>query len=81
MDAAFGSQDFPSGVWAFGSCMLHMVTGQLSFEGPSHMQLMSAMFKRLPDVPSSLPTWLQQTLKQCLHFDTKARPTIDSLYK
>ena len=37
--------------------------------------------RRAPDVPATLPGWLQEALKQRLDFDTTARPSVDSLYQ
>ncbi len=37
--------------------------------------------KRLPEVPSSLPEWLQEALTSCLSFDTAARLSISQLHQ
>ena len=44
--------------------------------------MVSAMLKkRTPEVPNSLPGWLQQALRQALTFDTAARPSVALLHK
>ena len=44
--------------------------------------MVSAMLKRrAPEVPASLPAWLQQVLQQCLSFDIPARPSVASLHQ
>ena len=82
VDADFGSRGPHSDVWGFAVCILHMATGQLPYAELGQIQMVSAMLKRRPpDVPASLPPWLQQTLKQCLSFDTAARPSVAALYQ
>ena len=49
-------------------------------EGLTHNQTLTALLKsRPPEVPSSLPAWLQQALGLCLTFDAAARPTVAHL--
>ena len=60
-------------VWGFATTVLHLATGHLPYQGLTHWQIMSAMSQgRLPEVPSSLPEWLQEALTSCLSFDTAA---------
>ena len=82
VDAEFGLRGTHTDVWGFATCMLHLATGQLPYQGLTQMQMVSAMFKkRAPDVPTSLPDWLQQALRQALTFDTAARPSVALLHK
>ena len=72
-DADRGPRGTHTDVWGFATCLLHLATGQLPYKGLTHNQTLSALLKtRAPEVPSSLPGWLQQTLKQCLSFDAAA---------
>ena len=69
-------------VWGFATCILHLATGQLPYQGLTLMQEVSAMHKkRAPEVPTSLPVWLQQALRQALTFDTAARPSVALLHQ
>lgn len=80
MDKEFGLRGSHTDVWGFGTSMLHLATGHLPYEGLSAMQMVSAMSKRrMPEMPNSLPDWLQQALKQCLSFDSAARPSVSRL--
>ena len=80
-DADFGSLGKHSDVWGFAACVLHMASGQLPYADLNPIQMVTAMLKkRPPSVPTSLPDWLQQALKQCLSFDTAARPSVAELY-
>ncbi len=80
MDKEFGLRGSHTDVWGFGTSMLHLATGHLPYEGLSAMQMVSAMSKRrMPEIPNSLPAWLQQALKQCLSFDSAARPSVSRL--
>ena len=80
MDAEFGLRGTHTDVWGFATCILHLATGQLPYQGLTQMQMVSAMFKRrLPDVPTTLPAWLQLALKQCLNFDPAARTSVAQL--
>ena len=79
-DADRGPRGTHTDVWGFASCLLHLATGQLPYKGLSHNQTLSALLKsRAPEVPSSLPAWLQHALKQSLSFDAAARPTVAHL--
>ena len=80
MDAEFGLRGTHTDVWGFATCILHLATGQLPYQGLTQMQMVSAMLKRrTPEVPSTLPGWLQLALKQCLNFDTAARTSVAQL--
>ena len=79
-DADCGLRGTHTDVWGFATCVLHLATGQLPYKGLSRNQTFMAILKsRAPDVPSSLPAWLQHTLRQCLSFDAAARPTVAHL--
>ena len=79
-DADRGPRGTHTDVWGFASCVLHLATGRLPYRGLTHNQTLTALVKsRAPEVPSSLPAWLQQALKQCLSFDPAARPTVAHL--
>ena len=81
-DADFGVRGPHSDVWGYGATLLHLASGQLPYADLSQMQMLSAMYKRRPpDVPASLPAWLQQMLQQCFSFDTAARPSVADLHK
>ena len=82
VDAEFGLRGTHTDVWGFATCILHLATGQLPYQGLTHTQMVSAMLKqRAPEVPTSLPDWLQQALRQALTFDTAARPSVALLHK
>ena len=82
VDADFALRGSHTDVWGFGTCILHLATGQLPYQGLTQLQMVSAVLKRrLPDVPASLPEWLQQALKDCLSFDTAARPSVAWLHQ
>ena len=67
-------------VWGFATTVLHLATGHLPYPGLTHWQIMFAMSNRhLPEVPSSLPEWLQEALRSCLSFDTAARTSVSQL--
>ena len=66
-------------VWGFAACILHLATGQLPYQGSNPMQIASMILKYPLKVPATLPGWLQQTLQQCLSFDTAARPSVAEL--
>ena len=79
-DAEFGPRGSHTDMWGFGTTLLHLATGQLPYQGLTPFQIMRAMDKkRSPDVPDTLPGWLQQLLKQCLTFDVAARPSAAQL--
>ncbi len=80
VDDEFGLTGSHTDVWGFGTSMLHLATGHLPYEGLSPMQMASAMSKRrMPEILNSLPDWLQQALKQCLNFNSAARPSVSRL--
>ncbi len=80
MDAEFGLRGTHTDVWGFATTVLHLATGHLPYQGLTHLQIMFAMSKeRMPEVPSSLPVWLQEALTSCLSFDTAARPSVSQL--
>ena len=80
VDAELGLRGTHTDVWGFATCMLHLATGQLPYQGLTPWQIGSAMHKeRLPDVPTTLPGWLQLAFKQCLIFDTAARTSVAQL--
>ena len=82
VDADCGLRGTHTDVWGFATCILHLATGQLPYQGLTQMQMVSAMLKgRTPEVPNSLPDWLQQALRQALTFDTAARPSVALLHK
>ncbi len=79
-DAEFGVRGPHTDMWGFAACVLHLATGQQPYHGLTHLQLVSAMFKRKsPEVPNSLPSWLRQALQQCLSFEPAARPSASQL--
>ena len=79
-DADRGPRGSHTDIWGFATCVLHLATGQLPYKSLTHNQTLSALLKsRMPEVPSSLPAWLQQALKHCLSFDAAARPTVAHL--
>ena len=81
-DAEFGSRGRHTDAWGIAACILHLATGQQPYLGLSMFQMVSAMLKsRPPDVPNSLPEWLQQVLKQCFSFDAAKRPSVSQLLK
>ena len=81
-DAEFGLRGSHTDVWGFGTCILHLATGQLPYQGLTQLQMVSAMYnRRIPDIPTSLVAWLRQALKDCLSFDTAARPSVAHLHQ
>ncbi len=81
-DAELGSKGPHSDVWGFAACMLHLATGQPPYHGLSQHQMLTAMIKkRQPEIPASLPAWMQQALQQCFSFDTAARPSVSYLHQ
>ena len=79
-DAEHGLRGTHTDVWGFATCVLHLATGQLPYKGLTRNQTFMALLKSCaPEVPSSLPAWLQQALKQCLSFDAAAHPTVAHL--
>ena len=67
-------------MWGFAACVLHLATGQQPYLGLTFVQTVTAMLKKTPpEVPNSLPSWLQQALQQCLSFDPAARPSASQL--
>ena len=79
-DAEFGVRGPHTDMWGFAACVLHLATGQQPYHSLTHLQLVSAMFKRkAPEVPDSLPSWLRQALQQCLLFEPAARPSASQL--
>ncbi len=82
VDKEFGLRGSHTDVWGFATTVLHLATGHLPYQGLTHLQIMFAMSKgRAPEVPSSLPEWLQQALTSCLSFDTAARPSVSQLHQ
>lgn len=82
MDTDFGMRGVHTDVWGFATCTLHLATGQLPYQGKTLPQMVSAMLKRRsPEVPASMPAWLQQVLQRCLSFDTAARPSVANLHQ
>ena len=82
VDKEFGLRGTYTDVWGFATTVLHLATGQLPYHGLTHLQIMFAMSKgRTPDVPSSLPMWLQKALTSCLTFDTAACPSMSQLHQ
>ena len=76
----FGPRGSHSDAWGFGTTILHLATGVLPYNGLSLTQMLTAMIReRPPAVPDTLPSWLQQLLKQCFSFDSAARPTVAHL--
>ena len=82
-DGLFGLPGSHTDVWGFATTVLHLATGHLPYQGLTHLHIMYAMFNRRlpPQVPSSLPGWLQKALTSCLSFDTAARPSVLQLYQ
>ena len=73
---SFGLRGSHSDAWGFGTTILHLASGVLPYNGLSLTQMLSAMIReRPPAVPDTLPSWLQQLLKQCFSFNSAARPT------
>ena len=80
VNAEFGLRGSHTDVWGFATTVLHLATGHLPYQGLTHLQIMFAMSKgRTPEVPPSLPMWLQQALNSCLSFNTAARPSVSQL--
>ena len=79
MYAEYAHSGTHTDVWGFAACILHLATGQLPYQGSNPTQIASMMPKFLPEVPASLPEWLQQTLKQCFSVNTAARPSVAHL--
>ena len=76
----FGLRGSHSDAWGFGTTILHLATGVLPYNGLTLHQILSAMIReRPPVVPDTLPSWMQQLLRQCFSFDAAARPTIEHL--
>lgn len=76
-DAEFGTRGNHTDVWGSAACILHLATGLQPYSGLSMLQMVTAMLKRRPpDVPNTLPEWLQQMLKECFSFDTAKRPSV-----
>ena len=62
--------------------MMHLATGQPPYHDLSQLQMLTAMIKkRQPEIPTSLPAWMQQVLQQCFSFDTAARPSVSYLHQ
>ena len=79
-DGPFGLRGSHTDVWGFATTVLHLATGRLPYQGPTHWQIMFAMSnRRLPEVPFSLPEWLQEALTSCLNFDPAARTSVSQL--
>ena len=82
VDKEFGLRGSHTDVWGFATTVLHLATGQLPYQGLTHLQIMFAMSKgRAPEVPSSLPMCLREALTSCLSFDTAARPSVSQLHQ
>ena len=80
VDADFGVRGSHTDVWGFASTVLHLATGHLPYQALNYVQIASAMLKKhLPEVPSSLPVWLQEALRSCFIFDTAARASVSQL--
>lgn len=80
MHAEVGLSGTHTDVWGFAACILHLATGQLPYRGSTPVHVDAVMLKSVPpEVPTSLPGWLQQTLKQCFSLDTAARPSVAHL--
>ncbi len=45
-DAEFGVRGRHTDMWGFAACVLHLATGQQPYHNLTHLQLVSAMFKR-----------------------------------
>lgn len=81
-DSAFGRRGPHTDVWGFAACVLHLATGQLPYAGLTPLQVLFAFSKRQPpNVPDTLPTWLGQSLQQCLSCNPIARPSVALVYK
>lgn len=81
-DAELGSRGPHTDVWGFAACMLHLATGQPPYHNLSQLQMLTAMIKkRQPEIPTSLPAWMQQALQQCFSFDTAARLSVSRLHQ
>lgn len=80
VDSEFGRPGPHTDVWGFAACLLHLAPAQLPYPHLTHHQLASAMIRRRPpEVPDTLPPWLQLVLQQCFSFDTLARPSVAHL--
>jgi len=67
-------------VWGFAACILHLATGQLPYAGLTMIQMGTAMSEgRTPNIPDTLPEWLQQIMRDCVKFDATARPSVVQL--
>lgn len=59
---------------------MHLATGQQPYHGLTQVQIISAMLKRRgPELPTTLPSWLQDVLKGCFAFDSVQRPSVSQL--
>lgn len=82
MDADFGAMSFHTDVWGFAACIMHIYSGQQPYPGLSQVQIVGAILKgRPPAIPSAVPEWLQQSLRQCFSFDATARPSVKQLHQ
>ena len=68
--------DARSDVWAFGTVLYEMVTGEKAFQGKTHAALVSAILSAdlLPVVVKPFtPPWLEHLLRRCLAKDPEDR--------
>jgi hypothetical protein len=75
----FGGISPKADIWAFGACMVELLSGTPPFEGCSQTEIFRrVVFKReTPAMPlaAEASTALQQLLRACFSFDPRARPT------
>jgi len=68
--------DARADIWAFGSVLYEMVTGQKAFRGKSYIGLVSAILTAEP-VPMSVkpvsPSWVEHLVRRCLAKDPERR--------
>ena len=60
--------------------MLYLATGELPYKDLTLVQMVDAMVKgKPPNVPDTLPAWLQHLLRHCFSFDVVERPPLPHL--
>jgi len=72
--AAARDVDARSDVFAFGSVLYELVSGQPAFRGHSHLETLAAVLARDPDpLPPSVPPGLSRIILRCLEKDPALR--------
>ncbi|MBI3472043.1 MAG: protein kinase, partial [Candidatus Solibacter usitatus] len=71
-----GREDARSDIWAFGTVLYEMVTGQKAFQGKSYSSLVGAILSADPapmSVKPFTPAWLERLVRRCLAKDPEDR--------